>query len=125
PSLRDAPLGAGRARIGPHSVIVATGGARGVTAAGLRLLAARRPRIVLIGRTPLDAEPEGLAAATDEAGLVRLLAARPAGTPAAVAARPAGTPAAVAARPAGTPAAVAACARRVLAVREIRQNLAA
>jgi NAD(P)-dependent dehydrogenase (short-subunit alcohol dehydrogenase family) len=59
--------------------------------------------MVLIGRTPLDAEPEGLSAATDEAGLVRLLAARQAGTPAAVAAR----------------------ARRVLAVREIRQNLAA
>ncbi|OZM70808.1 beta keto-acyl synthase [Amycolatopsis antarctica] len=45
-------------RIGPQSVIVASGGARGVTAAALCALAeACAPRIVLIGRTPLTTEP--------------------------------------------------------------------
>jgi NADP-dependent 3-hydroxy acid dehydrogenase YdfG len=91
-------------RIGPDSVIVATGGARGVTAACLRLLAAhRRPKLVLLGRTPLSAEPDGLAEATDEAALTALLGRREPGSPAQVAAR----------------------ARRVLAVREIRATLAA
>ena len=43
-----------RPRIGAGSVVVASGGARGVTAAGLVALArACRPRIVLLGRTPL------------------------------------------------------------------------
>ena len=43
-------------RIGPDSVVVASGGGRGVTAAGLIALArACRPRIVILGRTPLDA----------------------------------------------------------------------
>ena len=42
-------------------MIVATGGARGVTGAALRLLAAQyRPRLALLGRTPLDREPDGL-----------------------------------------------------------------
>jgi len=92
------------ARIGPDSVVVATGGARGVTAACLRLLAAKRqPKLVLLGRTPLSAEPPGLAAATDEAGLIALLAA--------------GEP--------GSPSQLADRARRVLAVREIRDTLAA
>jgi acyl transferase domain-containing protein len=74
----EVPIAAARPRIGPHSVIVATGGARGVTAAALRLLAVQcRPRLVLLGRTPLTAEPEGLLAGTDEAGLIPLLAAVP------------------------------------------------
>jgi len=102
PDLVPSPVGMSVPRIGPRSVVVATGGARGVTAAALRLLAGRyRPRIVLLGRTPLVAEPEGLSAATDEPGLVRLLAGRHPGTPAEVGAR----------------------ARRVLAVREIRETL--
>jgi acyl transferase domain-containing protein/NADP-dependent 3-hydroxy acid dehydrogenase YdfG len=104
PELSDAPLVESRSRIGPHSVIVATGGARGVTAAGLRLLAGQqRPRLVLLGRTPLSDEDADLASATDEAGLVRLLAQRQPGTPAQLAAR----------------------AARVLAAREIRETLAA
>jgi hypothetical protein len=42
--------------LGPESVVVASGGARGVTAAALIALAqAHHPRIVLLGRTPLDA----------------------------------------------------------------------
>ncbi|MFJ6213256.1 SDR family NAD(P)-dependent oxidoreductase [Streptomyces sp. NPDC092296] len=94
------------ARVGPQSVIVATGGARGVTAAALCALAREhRPRLVLLGRTPLEPEPPGLADRTDEPSLTRALAGRPGA--------------------AGTPAALTARARRILAVREIRQTLAA
>jgi NADP-dependent 3-hydroxy acid dehydrogenase YdfG len=104
PDLAAAPAGQGRPAIGPQSVIVATGGARGVTAAALRLLARQhRPRLVLLGRTPLDTEPEGLSAAADELGLIQLLARRQS----------------------GTPAEIAAAARRILAVREIRETLGA
>ena len=53
--LAAAPAGQAPPDIGPHSVIVATGGARGVTAAALKLLARQhRPRLALLGRTPLD-----------------------------------------------------------------------
>ena len=82
-------------------MIVATGGARGVTAAGLRLLARQhRPRLALLGRTPLDAEPDGLSAATGRTELIKLLAQHQR----------------------GTPAEIAAAADRVLAVREIRAD---
>ncbi|HWU07869.1 MAG TPA: SDR family NAD(P)-dependent oxidoreductase, partial [Streptomyces sp.] len=93
------------AGIGPESVIVATGGARGVTAAALLHLArAHRPRIVLLGRTePVD-EPQGLAAATDEAALTRALAGRSG---------------------AALPAEVGAEARRILAAREVRSTVTA
>jgi acyl transferase domain-containing protein/NADP-dependent 3-hydroxy acid dehydrogenase YdfG len=104
PELAAAPASQSWPGIGPRSVIVATGGARGVTAAALRLLARRyQPRLVLLGRTPLDTEPEGLSAATDELGLIQLLAGRQA----------------------GKPAEIAAAARRILAVREIRETLGA
>ncbi|GIJ72928.1 hypothetical protein Voc01_078450 [Virgisporangium ochraceum] len=90
-------------RLGNGSVVVVSGGARGVTAAALRsLVTARLPRLVILGRTPLSAEPPGLAGATDEPGLVRLLAERQPGPPAELAAR----------------------ARRFLATREINQTLA-
>jgi hypothetical protein len=80
--VEDPVDGPAREPIGPHSVIVATGGARGVTAAALRLLAEKHhPRLVLFGRTPLAGEPDGLAGAADEGPLVRLLAARGKGTP--------------------------------------------
>ncbi|MGA5699449.1 SDR family NAD(P)-dependent oxidoreductase [Peterkaempfera bronchialis] len=99
------------ARIGPQSVIVATGGARGVTAAALRALAAEhRPHLVLLGRTPLTEEPPGLAHLTDEAALTRALAE---------------TRAPDDREPAPAPAALAAHARRILAVREIRETVAA
>jgi NADP-dependent 3-hydroxy acid dehydrogenase YdfG len=102
--LTAAPVGLESPRIGPQSVIVATGGARGMTAAALRLLAARhRPRLVLLGRTRLDTEPAGLSAATSERDLIGLLASR---------------------QP-GTPAEITAIARRILAVREIRATLSA
>ncbi|MDX3060288.1 SDR family oxidoreductase, partial [Streptomyces sp. NE06-03E] len=93
------------ARIGTDSVIVATGGARGVTAAALLDLArTHRPRIALLGRTEPAEEPPGLAAATDEAALTRALAERTGGA---------------------TPAAIGAEARRILAAREIRSTVAA
>ncbi|WP_424922513.1 SDR family oxidoreductase [Streptomyces sp. wa53] len=92
-------------RTGPGSVVVATGGARGVTAAALLDLArAHRPRIVLLGRTELSEEPPGLSAATDEPVLTRALAER------------SGT---------ATPAGIGAEARRILAVREVRSTVEA
>ncbi|MFF5897469.1 SDR family NAD(P)-dependent oxidoreductase [Streptomyces argenteolus] len=91
--------------IGPDSVIVATGGARGVTAAALLDLArTHRPRIVLLGRSEPTEEPAGLAAATDEAALTRALAER------------SGTKA---------PAVIGAEVRAILAAREIRSTVAA
>ncbi|MFF9689625.1 SDR family NAD(P)-dependent oxidoreductase [Streptomyces sp. NPDC014623] len=93
------------ANIGPESVIVATGGARGVTAAALLDLArAHRPRIVLLGRTELTDEPRELAAAADEAALTRTLAERSGGA---------------------LLAEVGAEARRILAAREVRSTVAA
>jgi NAD(P)-dependent dehydrogenase (short-subunit alcohol dehydrogenase family) len=63
-----------RPRIGAGSVVVASGGGRGVTAAGLVALArACRPRIVLLGRTPLPAERDELRGA-DELALKREMA---------------------------------------------------
>ncbi|TDC22841.1 SDR family oxidoreductase [Streptomyces sp. 8K308] len=94
------------AKIGPDSVIVATGGARGVTAAAMLDLArTHQPRIVLLGRTELVPEPAGLAAASDEAALTRALAERSGGS--------------------GVPAVIAAEARQILAAREVRATVAA
>ncbi len=102
--LAAAPIGQSPPKIGPQSVIVATGGARGVTAAALRRLARQhRPRLALLGRTPLDSEPDGLSAATSRTALIQLLAKR---------------------QP-GTPAEIAAAAHRVLALREVRETVSA
>ncbi|MEI7031857.1 SDR family NAD(P)-dependent oxidoreductase [Streptomyces pratensis] len=95
-------------RISATSVIVATGGARGVTAAALLDLArTHRPRIVLLGRTDLAAEPAGLATVTDEPTLTRLLAERSAGDAADL-----------------SPARIAERAREILAAREVQATLA-
>jgi NADP-dependent 3-hydroxy acid dehydrogenase YdfG len=97
-------------RVGSDSVIVATGGARGVTAAALIALAKeQQPTFVLLGRTELAEEPEDLSTAPDETELKRRIAARPT--------RPG------AARPG--PAAIGAEAARVLAAREVRATIAA
>ncbi len=62
------------AKIDSNSVIVATGGARGVTAEALTELArTHRPKLVLLGRSPLADEPAHLAGATDEMSLKRLV----------------------------------------------------
>ncbi|MFJ1646217.1 SDR family oxidoreductase [Streptomyces sp. NPDC088258] len=108
---------AGTRRITSSSVIVATGGARGVTAAALLDLArTHRPRIVLLGRTEQVPEPEGLASAEDEPALVRLLAERSAGRSSE---HPAAAPADA------SPARIAVRAREILAAREVRATLAA
>lgn len=99
----------GTRRITSASVIVATGGARGVTAAALLDLArTHRPRIVLVGRTDPAAEPAWLAPAADEPTLTRLLAERSTGDAAD-----------------SSPARIAERAREVLAAREVRATLAA
>ncbi|WP_440579256.1 SDR family oxidoreductase [Streptomyces sp. AC154] len=98
----------GTPRISADSVIVATGGARGVTAAALLDLArTHRPQIVLLGRTEPSAEPAGLASATDEPALTRLLAER------------AGPDAADT-----SPARIAERAQEILAAREVRATVA-
>ena len=97
------------------SVLVVSGGARGVTAAALLALAeARRPRMLLLGRTDLTDsqstdEPAFLAAAKDEPSLTRLLAEHERAE--------GGTP--------STPPQLAARARTLLARREVRATLAA
>ncbi|WP_261567159.1 type I polyketide synthase [Frankia gtarii] len=99
------PADAHPLRLAPGAVVVATGGARGVTAASMIELARScQPRLVLLGRTPLLDEPDGLAAATDEPSLVRLLAGRDGS--------------------AGGPARLRAQAQEILAVREVRATLA-
>ena len=101
-TLDSVPVPPGRSVIGENSVIIATGGARGVTAIALRALAREyRPRLVLLGATPLTDEPEYLSDATDEASLIRLLAGREH----------------------GSMTEIGAAARRVLAVREIRESV--
>ncbi|GAA3904501.1 KR domain-containing protein [Actinoplanes auranticolor] len=105
--LVSAGAGAPRERIiGPDSVIVASGEARGFCGAALVELArSARCRLVLLGRTPLAAEPEHLAGAADEVSLMRKFAAGTGG-------------------PDGL-AGMRLRARAVLATREIRQTIAA
>ncbi|RKT54502.1 type I polyketide synthase [Saccharothrix australiensis] len=94
--------------IRPDSVLVVSGGARGITARALVELAARhRPRLVLLGRTPPAEEPEALRAHVDEPSLTRALMARERDRT--------GRP--------PTPAEAAALAARVLAGRELRRTL--
>jgi acyl transferase domain-containing protein/NADP-dependent 3-hydroxy acid dehydrogenase YdfG len=96
---RDIPEGA---------IILATGGARGITAEILRPFAARKARLVLVGRTTVPGdEPPALAALTDTGALRRHLAAE---------ARAAGE--------AVTPALVERRLADILRLREIRANLA-
>ncbi|MDP1569499.1 MAG: SDR family oxidoreductase, partial [Vicinamibacterales bacterium] len=63
-------------RVDATSVIVATGGARGVTAASLLELARRaQPRILLLGRTPLADEPAACRGVEGDAALKKALLA--------------------------------------------------
>jgi acyl transferase domain-containing protein len=60
--------------VSPSSVIVASGGGRGVTALAVVELARRhRPKLVLLGRTPLADEPTAVAGITDDAQMKRAL----------------------------------------------------
>lgn len=90
--------------VAPGDVLVATGGARGVTAHCVVALArAYGLKVALVGRTPLDPEPPGLEGATDEPGLLKALMGQAEGRP--------------------ELASLRQQARRVLAVREIRATL--
>jgi hypothetical protein len=72
--VRPAAARAGEAVLDSRSLVVASGGGRGVTAACLIALAREhRPRMVLLGRTDLADEPAGLRAMKDESGLGRVL----------------------------------------------------
>jgi acyl transferase domain-containing protein len=103
------------------SVLVATGGARGVTAAALLALAAtHRPRMLLIGRTALVDEPDFLAVARDEKSLTRLLADQ-AQARSDTTSMPPSVPLSM---PPSLPSDLAARARAVLAAREVRATLA-
>lgn len=96
-------------RLTPQSVVVATGGARGVTAVTLIELArTHQPRIALLGRTALGAEPADCTGVRDENGLRRVLLA--------VEQRAGRTP---------TPKVLAAAVREIIAQREIRATLEA
>src|SRR5262245_9965983 len=98
PQTGDAGLKAG-------DVVVVTGGGRGVTAESLfPLVRAIRPKLVLFGRTAIpESEPEWLAGLTDEAGIRQAIISR-------------------LDKPA-TPREVGEEVRRILARREVRQNL--
>jgi acyl transferase domain-containing protein/NADP-dependent 3-hydroxy acid dehydrogenase YdfG len=110
PEAVEVPVAVSVPRVGSGSVIVASGGGRGVTAAAMLALArAHQPRIALLGRSQLIDEPPEVAAAPDEPTLKRVVAEqllRDSGA----------TP---------RPAEVSATVRRVLAAREIRSSLAA
>ncbi|MEM1344366.1 MAG: SDR family oxidoreductase, partial [Pseudomonadota bacterium] len=97
------------ARLREDGFVVASGGARGVTAAALiRLCREARLRLLLLGRTePLD-WPETLAPDLDREALRAALGRR-----------------SVAAGDGASPKEIAALAERLMATREIRQTLAA
>ena len=98
---------AGVTRVTTKSVVVASGGARGVTASALVALAqAHQPRIALLGRTALSDEPAECAGLADEAALRQALLTRE---------QRAGRTMA--------PKALAAAVRDVIAQREIRATL--
>ncbi|MEW2077453.1 SDR family NAD(P)-dependent oxidoreductase [Streptomyces sp. NPDC013433] len=107
--VRTAAVPTGASPLDPDSVVVVTGGARGVTAAVVRALAETYGcRIVLLGRTePADApEPEEVRRATGEAELRRAVTAR------------------LRASGEATPRRIRAEAAAILAAREIRATVA-
>ncbi|GAB2661898.1 SDR family NAD(P)-dependent oxidoreductase [Nocardia goodfellowii] len=99
-----------RLGIGTESVLVVTGGGRGITAeCCLALARLARPRLVLLGRSPLTPEPELATTAHDQPALVQAILNE---------ARRRG-------EPAPGPATARAHARSILAGRELRRTLAA
>ncbi|HEX6403980.1 MAG TPA: SDR family NAD(P)-dependent oxidoreductase [Pseudonocardiaceae bacterium] len=94
----------GVAELGPESVILLTGGARGITArVAVGLARASGCHLELVGRTPLpDSDEEPVTAAAADRVTLRRLLAQSRG---------------------GTPAAIEAAASRLLAEREIRTTL--
>ncbi len=105
PTGSPADIGA-RIPLDRDSVVMLTGGARGITARAAIALARRhRCRIELVGRTPLPTDPEdpSLASAPDRPALRRAL---------------------LASGELATPADIEAACTRVLAAREVRSTLA-
>jgi acyl carrier protein len=100
---------AGEAVVNQKSVILASGGARGVTAATLIALAGETgARFVLLGRTPLEDEPPSIANVEGDAALKQALLSE-----------------AKAAGEAITPAELGKRVSRILANREVRATIAA
>ncbi|MFE5564668.1 SDR family NAD(P)-dependent oxidoreductase [Amycolatopsis japonica] len=97
----------GKPALRPGSLVIATGGGRGVTAKALIALAqAHRPTLVVLGRSELVDEPPELAGIDTERDLRRTIAALPGGTRL-------------------EPSEIRLRAESVLAIREIRATLAA
>ena len=102
----DETAAGARVHLGPESVVLLTGGARGITARTALALARRHGcRIELVGRSPLPTgdEPGHVAAAADRAALRQVL---------------------LASGDFSTPAAIEAECSRLLAEREVRSTLA-
>src|SRR5262249_22193781 len=99
------PENESRSLFGPEDVVLVTGGARGVTFAGVLELARRaRPKRVLLGRTSTGGpEPAWLAQASDESAIKKALATH---------------------LPAASPRELGARCRDVITSRELRANLA-
>ncbi len=105
----DTPPAGGSPVVDERSVLVVSGGGRGVTAAALLALAqAAHPHIALLGRTVLEQEPAALTGIHDDAGLKKALLA-----------------AAQAQGKRLSPKELGAAADRIQAVREIRSTLLA
>jgi len=104
-----ADVNATKARVTKDSVIVASGGARGVTATTLIALAeTSQARFVLLGRTALEDEPPSCADAADDAAIKKALLGD---------AKASGT--------AIKPAELGARSKRILAAREVKATIAA
>ncbi|RAL20437.1 hypothetical protein DL240_16670 [Lujinxingia litoralis] len=98
----------GPLHLGASDILVASGGARGVTAGCLVELArTSQPTVILLGRTPLEDEPDWLASAHSDADIKRALLQQ---------ARDAGQ------RP--SPREIGRNASKIQAQREVRQTLA-
>jgi malonyl CoA-acyl carrier protein transacylase len=106
----DAPaVTTGDLILGTDDVVVASGGARGVTAACLIALAAKaKCKFVLLGRSEIAEEPATVAGIIDDAGMKKALLA---------AAKASGTM--------PTPAALGKQVKRIMAAREIQGTVAA
>ena len=106
---QPAQLQPGEPVLNEESVLVVTGGGRGVTADTLLELAQRfRPRLLILGRTALREEPPAYRDATDDAQLKRIMLEE-----------------AQAERRSITPAELRQRSTQILANREVRANLAA
>jgi acyl transferase domain-containing protein/NAD(P)H-dependent flavin oxidoreductase YrpB (nitropropane dioxygenase family)/NADP-dependent 3-hydroxy acid dehydrogenase YdfG len=88
--IRPASRGVAATPLGPESVVLLTGGARGITAEAAKAIAARaRCTLVLVGRTPAPEgpEPSDTASLPDAPSLRGALAARNGADPATIEAR--------------------------------------